>query len=108
MVAGRLILGILVGINDYIFNVEWSHDNGIPQKHVDHTLVTLMLGDDKGAGGIEPTIELFDDNGHALGVRRSRDHSEISKNNKLDDHIINIQHDLQPDNRMQTPAYVAL
>ncbi|KAK2029583.1 hypothetical protein LX32DRAFT_718446 [Colletotrichum zoysiae] len=107
MVAGRMLLGILVGVNDYIFNVQWSHDRGIPSKHVDYTLVTLMLGDDMGAGGHEPTIELLDDKGLLVGTRISRDHNTISKNNNLDDHIIKIMHD-KHENPMETPKYVTL
>ncbi|WDK22930.1 hypothetical protein CGRA01v4_14221 [Colletotrichum graminicola] len=107
MVAGRLLLGILVGVNDYIFNVQWSHDRGIPSQHVDYTLVTLMLGDERGAGGHEPIIELLDDRGFRLGTRTSGDHNTISKINNLDDHIIKIQHDIH-DDPMESPKYVTL
>ncbi|KAK1981551.1 hypothetical protein LZ30DRAFT_592430 [Colletotrichum cereale] len=107
MVAGRKILGILIGINDYIFNVEWSHDRGIPSQHVNYTLVTFMLGDERGAGGHEPVIELYDDNGNGIGVRTSRKHNEISKNNELDDHIIHVAHDVHH-NPMETPKYMVL
>ncbi|KAK2002764.1 hypothetical protein LX36DRAFT_727715 [Colletotrichum falcatum] len=107
MVAGRLILGILVGINNYIFNVQWSHDKGIPSQHVNYTLVTLMIGDDRGAGGHEPTIELYNDKGVMVGTRISRDHNEISRYNDLDDNIILIQHDKDTD-PTETPKYVVL
>ncbi|KZL84461.1 hypothetical protein CI238_03572 [Colletotrichum incanum] len=107
MIPGRMILGILVGLNNRLFNVEWSHDRGLPEKHVNYTLVTLMLGDDNGAGGNQPTIELYDDNGNALGARVTRNHNTISKNNNLDDHIYKIQHDLHQD-PMETPKYAVV
>ncbi|GJC87112.1 hypothetical protein ColLi_09950 [Colletotrichum liriopes] len=107
MIPGRMILGILVGLNNKIFTVEWSHDKGLPEKHVDYTLVTLMLGDDNGASGNQPTIELYDNNGNALGSRVTQDHDTISRNNNLDDHIYKIQHDLHQD-PMETPKYAVV
>ncbi|KAK1529914.1 hypothetical protein CPAR01_12226 [Colletotrichum paranaense] len=57
----RKILGFLSGINDRIYNLMWFHDKGIPTEHVDHTLVTTMLGDESGAGGHQPQMEPYDD-----------------------------------------------
>ncbi|KAK1525681.1 uncharacterized protein CCOS01_08099 [Colletotrichum costaricense] len=58
---GRKILRFLFGINDRIYNLMWFHDKGIPTEHVDHTLVTIMLGDESGAGGHQPQMEPYDD-----------------------------------------------
>ncbi|GKT46284.1 uncharacterized protein ColSpa_06465 [Colletotrichum spaethianum] len=107
MIPGRMILGILLGVNNKIFNVQWSHDKGIPEQHVNYTLITLMIGDDNGASGNQPAIELFDDKGNALGTRATRSHDTVSKNNYLDDHIYKIQHDLHQ-NPMETPKYAVI
>ncbi|TQN64582.1 hypothetical protein CSHISOI_10884 [Colletotrichum shisoi] len=107
MVAGRQILGILAGFSNKLYNVEWSFDKGIPEKHVDHTLVTLMLGDERGASGVQPVIELYDDNGNIIGSRISSESQTISKDDKLDDHVYKIKHDLHW-NPMETPKYAVV
>ncbi|KAK1675060.1 hypothetical protein BDP55DRAFT_632695 [Colletotrichum godetiae] len=84
---GRKILGFLFGINDRINNLMWSHDKDIPTEHVDYTLVTMILGDESGAGGLQPQIELYDDLGSMIGHRMTKDSDRIEKNNNLDDSI---------------------
>ncbi|KAF4786021.1 hypothetical protein HER10_EVM0012618 [Colletotrichum scovillei] len=104
---GRKILGFLFGINDRIYNLMWSHDKGIPTEHVDHTLVTIMLGDESGAGGHQPQMELYDDFGAMIGHRMTNDGDRIGKNNNLDDSIYKIEHNVHVD-KMTTPKYIVI
>lgn len=107
MVSGRNILGLLFSVNNKIYNVEWSHDAGIPSKHVDYTLVTLMTGDENGASGVQPAINLYDDNGYLLGHRSNREGYRVDKSNDLDKHIYKIEHNAHK-NKMETPKYVVV
>ncbi|OHF03852.1 hypothetical protein CORC01_00714 [Colletotrichum orchidophilum] len=104
---GRRILGFLFGINNKIYNLMWSHDKGIPTEHVDYTLVTMMLGDENGASGHQPQMEIYADDGKLIGTRLTNRDDRIERNNDLDGSIYKIEHNVHKD-KMTTPKYIAI
>ncbi|KAL0932602.1 uncharacterized protein CTRU02_211565 [Colletotrichum truncatum] len=68
--AGARILGFLFDKDKSIFPFRWSFDEGIPEKHIPETWVTLVSGDGGSMGhasAIEPYITLWDDEGKRVG-----------------------------------------
>lgn len=66
-----------------------------------------MLGDESGAGGHQPQMELYDDLGAMIGHRMMKDGDRIGQNNNLDDSIYKIEHNVHVD-KMTTPRYIVI
>ncbi|TDZ16016.1 hypothetical protein Cob_v010994 [Colletotrichum orbiculare MAFF 240422] len=110
LTPGNRTLGFLFDDHQKAYPINWSWDMGIPDKHIDETWVTIMLGSGlrlDGAGGKTPYVTLWDDEGKRVGQHWPADDAQLWNNDKLSDKTFKIQHAHARD-KMVTAKYVMI
>ncbi|KAK2737485.1 hypothetical protein CKAH01_07556 [Colletotrichum kahawae] len=110
LAAGARIIGFLFGPDNLIAPFQWSHDAGIPDKHIPETWVTIFTGDGANleASGSEPFISLWDDGGRRIGQHWVEDNrNKLPVSNDPNENIYKIPHTQNRD-PMATAQYVMI